>query len=393
MPTPFSRTLRSLDADARRPRRLVWAAALFLLAWGGWFCLGRVTLYEASDAARMEAPAAAHPLAAEVRGRVAETYLILGHPCRAGDVLLVLDAEAEQLALAEAEARAGALRHRREALGREIDAERQALAAHRSATGPALDEARARVAEAEVRSRYADEGMEIADRLRPQGAIARLDWLAAKSDAETSRAAVQALRVGLTRTERERLTLERDRLAQLARLEKEAAELDGDLAAELAAVRRLGHEVARRVVRAPIDGRIAAVRDVRPGSVVEVAEALGSVVPEGGPRVVALFPARAVGRLRPGQAARLRLDGFPWTEYGSLAATVTEVGPEPSRAEVRVELTLAPADNARLPVEHGVTGSAEVAVEEVSPAGLVLRAAGEWLTRAPAAPPPAAGAP
>src|SRR5262249_32349770 len=134
MPTPFSRTLRSLDADARRPRRLVWAAALFLLAWGGWFFLGRAAPYEASDSARMGAPAAAHPLAAEVRGGAAERYLTLGHPCRAGDVLLVLDAEAERLALAEAEARAEAMRHRRAALGHEIEAERQALTAYRSAS-------------------------------------------------------------------------------------------------------------------------------------------------------------------------------------------------------------------------------------------------------------------
>jgi multidrug resistance efflux pump len=393
MPAPFSRTLRSLDADSRPPRRLVWASALFLLAWGGWFCLGRVRLYKASDSARMEAPAAAHPLAAEVRGRVAESDLTLGRLCRAGDVLLILDSEPERLALAEAESRAEGLQHRRDALGREIDAGHQALAAHRLASGPALDEARARLAEAEVRSRYADEGLQIADRLRPNGSIARLDWLQAKSEAEASRAAIEALRVGLTRTERERLTLERDRLAQLARLETEAVRLDGELAGELAAVRRLGHEVARRVVRAPIDGRVAAVRNVRTGSVVEAAEALGSVVPEGGPRVVARFPSRAVGRVRPGQAARLRLDGFPWTQYGSLAATVTEVGREPSQAGIRVELALAPDAAGRLPFEHGVTGSAEVAVEEVSPAGLVLRAAGEWLTRGHVATPPGEGAP
>ena len=94
---------------------------------------------------------------------------------------------------------------------------------------------------------------------------------------------------------------------------------------------------------------------------------------------MAWFSAAAVGRLRPNQPARLRLEGFPWTQYGTIPALVAEIGNEARAGLVRVELTLPRELDTSIPVEHGLPGSAEVEVERVSPALLVLRAAGQFL--------------
>ena len=103
----------------------------------------------------------------------------------------------------------------------------------------------------------------------------------------------------------------------------------------------------------------------------------------GRPRVVAYFPVSSVGRIRPGQAARLRLDGFPWTRYGLPEAAVVDVGTEPADGLVRVEMALTAGSAPAIPREHGLTGTAEVTVERLSPAQLVLRAAGRLLTTKP----------
>jgi membrane fusion protein (multidrug efflux system) len=104
------------------------------------------------------------------------------------------------------------------------------------------------------------------------------------------------------------------------------------------------------------------------------------VVPAGTLRVVAAFlPAVAVGRVQPGQAARLRLDGFPWAQYGSLAATVTSVATEARDGVIRVELGLRSAPPTAMPLQHGLPGTVEVEVDRVSPATLVLRAVGHHL--------------
>src|SRR5262249_48761572 len=119
--------------------------------------------------------------------------------------------------------------------------------------------------------------------------------------------------------------------------------------------------------------------EVRVGSVVRAAERLGAVVPSGRPQVVAHFPVAVVERIHPGQPARVRLEGFPWTQYGTLTATVAEVGNEPSEGQVRVELVLTAGSASPIPIGHGLPGSVEVEVERVSPAVLVLRSAGQWL--------------
>jgi membrane fusion protein (multidrug efflux system) len=158
----------------------------------------------------------------------------------------------------------------------------------------------------------------------------------------------------------------------------------GEQATERAAIGRLEHEVALRTLRAPVSGRLGEVAEVHAGSVVQAAERLGAIVPEGEPRAVAWFPLAVSGRIRPGQPARLRLQAFPWTQYGTLAATVAEVGNEARGGLIRVELALASRLTASaIPVGHGLSGSAEVAVERVSPAVLVLRAAGQLTTTRP----------
>ncbi len=52
MPTPFANTLRSLNADGFRAALIGLGVALVLLiAWGGWFVLARMTVYEVSASA------------------------------------------------------------------------------------------------------------------------------------------------------------------------------------------------------------------------------------------------------------------------------------------------------------------------------------------------------
>src|SRR5215470_1319269 len=116
MPATFSRTLRSLHADAPRPGRLAVLGAVLLLGWSAWLVAGEVPLYEVTDQARLEVTSAPHPVTAAVGGRVVETRLVLGREVRAGDVLVVLDGQAERAAVEEKRARCQDLVARRAAL-------------------------------------------------------------------------------------------------------------------------------------------------------------------------------------------------------------------------------------------------------------------------------------
>jgi multidrug resistance efflux pump len=311
----FSTAQRTLDADGFRGTTLGVLLVIGLLgAWGAWFIGAQVALYAVSDTARLEMSQAAHPVEAPVAGRVVATHLVLGQEVQGGDALVDLDATAQQLQLEEEQARLRALTPQLEALRTAIVAEEQALRDSRHAGRVALDEARARHREAEVAARAADEEAELFTRLQARGLPAQLDALCAKAEAQKRRAAADTLRLVVSRVEGDHRTQESDRKARLEGLRRDVTRLTGEMATAAATVERLTHEIERRRIRAPMAGRLGEVAGLRIGSVVSEGDRLAAVVPYGELTVVADFPPpSALGRIRPGQSARLRLEGFPWT--------------------------------------------------------------------------------
>jgi hypothetical protein len=101
----------------------------------------------------------------------------------------------------------------------------------------------------------------------------------------------------------------------------------------------------------------------------------------GASTVVVQFSPAVQGRIQPGQTARLRLDSYPWLQSGTVPAVVTPVRRTPRDGWLEVRLTIAETPPAPITLDFGMTGVVEVAVEQVSPAELLLRAAGRGIGR------------
>jgi membrane fusion protein (multidrug efflux system) len=381
MAVAFSCTLRALEAE--QPTRR--GTALLLLGlpalWGAWAVLSPVPLWEVTETARLEVASATHPLTAVVGGRVVERKLSLGQEVKSGEAVVFLDAESERRALKEKQARRQALAQQLTALRREIQVETAALVAFHEARDVAHEESKAHAVEAQVRAEFAERQAEMTRRLRTKQAATLEEYRRDTAEAEARRSASSGLRLAVQRLNKERTVEEAERRARLARLESEVKKLEGESAVEDAGIHRLEHDMALLVVRAPVGGRVGELGEQRVGAVVRPGEKLGSVVPSGTPHAVALFQAASVGRIRPGQPARLRLDGYPWAQWGTLSATVTSVGNEPIEGRIRVELGLGPNKDTAIPLEHGLPGTAEIEVERATPIEVVLRAAGQFLLR------------
>jgi multidrug resistance efflux pump len=127
------------------------------------------------------------------------------------------------------------------------------------------------------------------------------------------------------------------------------------------------------------------VNPIQVGSLIREGDRIASIIPEGQMRAVAEFTAPALGRLQPGQRARVRLDGFPWTQYGHVDASVTTVATETRDQRVRVELAVRRAADSQIPFQHGMPGKAEIEVERVAPIALLLRSLGRTISGPPVA--------
>ena len=377
----FSRFMRSLDADGFRPSIFgILLVSALIGAWAAWFFLARVALYEVTDTARLEVDRAIYPIEALAAGRVVATHLAAGKEVQAGDVLVELDADAQRLQLQEESARLAALAPQLVAIRDEIAAEKEALGRSRDASRVGVDEARAQFREAEAAARFAELEAERLARLHAGGLLAEVDLLRARAEAQRRRATAESLQLAVDRMEREQSTKESDRKVRLERLQHEITQLEGQRTTTAATIERIQNEIEKRRIRAPVAGPLGEVATLRIGAVVREGDRLGAVVPPGKLRVVAEFPPpAALGRVRPGQPARLRLEGFPWAQYGSIRATVGNVASEIRAGRVRVELEVDAEPVSRIPLQHGLPGAIEVEVERVSPAALVLRAAGKLL--------------
>ncbi len=362
MPSPFFRSERFLESETFK--RGTWGlliAAVLLGLWMAWLFRARVAVYAVSETADLEVDRAAHPVDSQSSGRVVTSALALDREVAAGEVLIELDADMQKLQLTEERTKLGAQ-------------EQQTAAV-------ALEEARAHFREADAAADLAESEGQRLSQMYTSGVLAKADFERAQANAAERRAAADSLRLAVNKLEQQRLTDAEDRRAHLEGLKSEVNRLRGSEATTQAGIQRLEDEVDRRLIRAPINGRLGEVANVRVGSVVREGDKLAAVVPTGELRIVASFqPADALGRIQSGQSARLRLDGFPWTEYGSISATVTHVGSEVRDGRIRVELAVNPNSASRIPMQHGLPGTVQVQVERISPASLVLRVVGRGLS-------------
>jgi membrane fusion protein (multidrug efflux system) len=382
MTSPFPRTAHALAGQSSLGARLTLVTSIELLAaWGSWFAFATVPVYEASEHARLEVQRASHPVDAPYAGRVTAVHLTLDAPVVEGDVLVELDADAERQELAEARARAEGLAPQIVATRNEIAAEERALAVFRQQLDATLQFAESQLNEAEIMARSGQVEAERTQRLFEASLATQSEMGRTRAEAERRKAAEDGARATIERQRREAATGEVDRRSRIASLRRDAARFDADLASDLATIQSLEHAIDRRTIRAPASGRAGEIGLVRVGSVLAQGEHIATIIAGGDLRIVASFaPAAALGRVRPGQHARMRLDGFPWTEYGAVQASVTRVATELREGLARVELAVDPTPT-RVPLQHGLPGIVEVKVEEVTPATLVLRTAGRMLTQ------------
>jgi membrane fusion protein (multidrug efflux system) len=251
----------------------------------------------------------------------------------------------------------------------------------RGGRAPERAELAARAAEARAAAAFARTEARRVAALHDQRQVSDEERQRAEAEAARLEAAADAARRALERGGWDRSREEHEREAEAGALAHDVAAARGRLAAAAATIARLEQARDDRRVRASVAGVLDDVAPLHPGAVVKPADRLATIVPDGPLRVVARFTPVALGRLAAGQAAVVRLQGFPWTQYGVLRASVDRVAGEVRDGRVRVEL--APVDPAQFPapLRHGLPGTVEVEVEKVAPATLVLRLAGRLLDR------------
>jgi len=379
MATAFSRTLHALKSDRGRGVSIAALMAAALVGgWVAWGSLASVAVYETTANARLEASLATSAIQSQVAGRVLESKLTVGRAVKAGDVLVQLDDRRLTLAVDEKRAAIGATEKEIVGLRSQATAESAARSEEQRVTVTAADGARANQRDAVAAAKAASMEADRIRQLRTSGLISEREYQQALTAHERSQAVADRETIVITRIDREQRAKDQERETRMRKLETEIARLQGESEKHVAEIATLRDEASRYAVRAPIDGRIGEAVILRPGSVIGT-EKIAAIIPESQIQIVANYPAAAMGRIQVGQPARMRMEGYPWMQYGALEAVVTRVAGEVRDGGVRIELSVDGSHAPRIPLRHGLPGSLEIEVERVTPAALALRSAGRVL--------------
>jgi len=381
-PTAFTKTLHTLDRPGLGAAFLrLFLALLLLAALGFWAVRVPVALYETSADARLEIFESATVVQSSMTGRIIESNLALGRKVTKGDVLLRMDARPEQLAVREQQARITSIDPQIQALNAQIAEEEEAGRAERAASVSAVEEAKQKVREAETPAKAARLERQRYERLKRERLAPDREVEKAIAESEQRDQAVLTAKAAIDRLEREQKTRDQQRLVRIATIRTEITRLQTTKSEARASVERAGYDVELREIRAPVDGTIGEAPVLLPGSVLREGTRIAAIVPSGKLRIVAFFPPQAAhGRIQPDARAKLRLKGYPWTEFGVVEASVARVAAESLDGRARVELEVLDSPTLRTSLSHGMPGELEVEVERTPPLHLIMRTAGQWLT-------------
>jgi membrane fusion protein (multidrug efflux system) len=376
-PVPFRSTLRSLRTlDEREHRALTVLGLAAAVAWAVWSLTGTIPLYATSDTARVEAAQSTFQIASTVDGKILRADLQLGQVLQKDDLLVELDSTTQRMLLEEGRAAITALHHDLDAVRDRAAVEVQAAAAEQSRQALAIEEAAAADREARAQSDMAARRATDVARLLAGGLVAESDAAVMRQEGNARQARWEAARLAWRRAGKARDVSAAEATAKRAAIDAERVRLEGELALAERRLQQLEHDVELRRVLAPASGIVGELGNVHVGTVVAAGERLGVLVPDDTLRIVADLPGEMLAKIRPGQRARFRFEGYPALAHGSAAAVVSRIGSEARGGSVEVVLSPQRDPAARLPLQHGVRGTIDIEIERVTPAALLLRRIG-----------------
>ncbi|MFN9547390.1 MAG: HlyD family secretion protein [Cyanobacteriota bacterium] len=247
-------------------------------------------------------PAAGEVLVnAPVEGRVISIDVAVNQSVVAGQVIVTLDRSRQTGALEEAEKNKAALL--------------QQLRALRSQTAAEFAGAQLEVEKMRSELNYAQTEFNRYQSLQSEGAVSA-------SIVDQRRAVMNKAKAGLGQASE-----------ALAALRSEAVNKEAVLIKEIAAVERAASEGYRSLsatkVLSPIKGIILQLKVQNPQQTIALGQELAVITPSSAERIVKVkIRGSDVEQVQPGQHADLRLQGCPYPDFGTLAATVIAVSPD-----------------------------------------------------------------
>lgn len=240
------------------------------------------------------------PIMSPVSGVVSDIDVKEGEIVQAGASLLRFDPEVNE--------------KRKSTLEEKIRLERQRFLEQENAYEARAQSLLSRIDSQEQSYEFEQKVLSMIEPFAAEGAVNRVQILQQKNKIQVLRSDIAQSQANYREMMAELVKLRQDSLASLADLDRQLVEVNKAIEYE--------------VLRSPVGGVIFDLKPSSPGYAAQANEILMQVVPLGTLEAKVYLTNRDVGFAKPGQKAQIRVDAFPFTQFGSIPGRLKRVGTE-----------------------------------------------------------------
>jgi len=391
------------------PIRVALSGTLFCLLFGAWAWFGQMDEV-AKASGKLVPKGEVYRVHAVAPGRVVKVAVKEGQPVKAGQVLMELDTElprkeVERLEQSLQSAKLELLQTQALMDKTRLQGETRAAIAQ---TGMRMQQ----VAIAQAHNNAANNQdlldqfqadssaqQERLQRLQPllnQGAVAKENVFVAEQQfrdrqrsiterqntLQQTLAEANRLQIELNQKQAESRQSQLETQQQLQQLEVKVTELQAKVQETQVLLSAAKAKLNQQFLNAPADGVVTVLNTRRTGDYAQPEQVLAEVAPKGKPLVLlAALPSTEAGFVKVGMPVQIKLDAYPYQDYGIIPGTVTSISPD-SKADdklgqvYRVEVTLkrnsVSTQGQTIQFKAGQTGMAEIVTRQRRIADMLL---------------------
>jgi HlyD family secretion protein len=203
-----------------------------------------------------------------------------------------------------------------------------------------------------------------------------------EGELEQTLAEVARLQAALTQKEAEARRIQLESQQQIQQLEVDITQLKAKIAETKNLLTTAKTKLQQRYLYAPIDGVVSSLNVRNKGEVVQPGQTLAEIAPQNAPLVLsASLPNREAGFVKVGMPVQIKLEAYPYQDYGVISGKVTSISPDAKlderlglvyRVKVELDRNYVTDNNRHVQFKAGQTGSADIMLRRHRIADILL---------------------
>ncbi len=190
------------------------------------------------------------------------------------------------------------------------------------------------------------------------------------------------LQAGIAQKQAEASAIQLENQQQAQQMQLDLGRLKANIAQTQSLLRTAKTKLSQRFIFAPVDGVVSSLSVRNPGEFVQIGQTVAEIAPRTAPLILAAnLPDREAGFVKVGMEVQIKLDAYPYQDFGTITGKVTSISPDTKadnqqgavyRVEVSLERRYITANHQTIPFKAGQTATADIIIRRRRIADLLL---------------------